>query len=527
MTEPRSALTPPAATEDSEGRFALVLAAFYGQAWAMEVNALEGLRALLEMRADGHRLEDDEASVWAASQPYGAPRGARAQATDVAIIPLYGPMLARADTFSRASGMTDTRAFAAAVNAAAQDPAVAEIILDIDSPGGQVTSVDAAARAVREAQAVKPVTAVTQGMMASAAYWVAAQAGRIVASPNANVGSISVVYTHQDRSAALGRQGIKVTTLTTGDKKAVGSSTAPLDKASETELRRIMSDYHQAFVDAVAQGRGKSPDYVQQNWADGRVETGRIAQRIGMIDSIGTLESVLADITQGTAASAHAAAEGSSMDRTTRHAAATDDLPAAEPEGAAEARADPASSLTITAVAGILRDSPRAEEEGQGEDSRVLILSDKLASQMAAVIEGAAAQVDAARAEANLLAERNLGLEAALEEERETARTASASAREVARRAKAESMVASAALPPVSVESDATFLERARSAAVEAESDAAAGEAVAALIAERQEIVSARPSDNHPGLKPADPEAVRESNREVARVRAGIPDLNN
>ena len=221
----------------------------------------------------------------------------------IAIIGLYGPMLSHSSAMNRISGATSTRDFAALVNQAASDPDVAHIVLDIAPPGGEAYSIDVAVGAVRAAKQVKPVTAVTEEVMASAAYWVASQADTLIASENSMVGSISVVYSHTDRTQWNEQQGIKRTVLSTGDKKAVGSPDVPLDDAGRTEMLRVAQSYHDQFVGAVAEGRGQTVEHVQSNWADGRVETGLVAAQIGLVDKVGTLESTIQDIISGMQAS--------------------------------------------------------------------------------------------------------------------------------------------------------------------------------------------------------------------------------
>ena len=136
-------------------------------------------------------------------------------------------MLSTANGMQRLSGATDARDLTRAIRAAADDPSVREVVLNIDSPGGDVLAVDAPTAAIAYARDRKRVTATTQGLMASTAYWLASQADRIVASPNAQVGSIGVIYTHQGWSARWEREGVKVTHLRSGPKTALASNAEP------------------------------------------------------------------------------------------------------------------------------------------------------------------------------------------------------------------------------------------------------------------------------------------------------------
>ncbi|WP_229193601.1 S49 family peptidase, partial [Bradyrhizobium brasilense] len=96
---------------------------------------------------------------------------------------------------------------AAQVARAADDQDVAGIILDVDSPGGTVSATVEAAGAVAAASTKKPVIAVANTLAVSAAYWIASQAGELVMTPSADVGSIGAMIMHQDIPAGSTRTG--------------------------------------------------------------------------------------------------------------------------------------------------------------------------------------------------------------------------------------------------------------------------------------------------------------------------------
>lgn len=439
---------------------------------AIEVNALEGILALLEDRRAGVMLTSEAQAAWAAANPaYGAaPTRGRG---DVALIALHGPLALQVGQLEAMSGITSTRAFAAAVRHAADDPGIGEIVLDVDSPGGTVDSVDTAVQAVRYAATRKRVTAVTEGTMASAAYWIASQATRVVASPNAAVGSISVIYTHADWSQADADEGVKYSILTTGDKKALGNPHEPLGDDGKAELMRLATAYHSAFVTDVAAGRNRSVESVQRDWADGRVETGITAKTLGLVDATGTLAEVLSDLT-------HPA---------TKKGAAT---------------------VKLTDVAAILRDAPRLGAETDDEGTHYIQVSDKLATEMAAALDAEADAVAAAKVDA-----------AAAQAAAETLATATN------RQRLAQDLIRSAALQPVSNDADAAFERRCTSEAQAAPDDQTAAAAVTALLEDRRALLAAASTgDNHPNLPSSnEAHAAAETQAELARIRrgAGLP----
>lgn len=451
-----------------------VLQAFYSRAWAIEPNAYAAIEQLLHDRANGLRASPEDLEAWEAASPYGAAGGShQARGSDVAIIPLHGPMLANASGMQRLSGLTDTRQFATAVRAAADDASVREIILDVDSPGGEVASVDVASDAITYARERKTVTAVTSGMMASAAYWVAAQADRIVASPNAAIGSISVIYTHIDRSARDEQDGVKVTYLTTGPKKALGNPHEPLGDDAKAEANRLLAGYHDAFVQAIAEGRGRDPDWVQANWADGRVEIGTTAKQLGMVDEIGTIHDVLTRIQTEATTARGMRVKG--------------------------------ETVTLKEMHALIANAPRAEAETDDGTKPIVALDASVADELAESLQEADQALEQATAEAE---------------------AAKAHAQATKRRQLAAESLAKSNLPAVSVERDAAFAVELADLATKADTDEAAQAAVDARISERRADLHATRSDNTPGLPDAKPNArASEAKRALASIRrtTGLP----
>lgn len=268
------------------------LSRFYAKPLALEINTYEAIERILHARARGHRLPQADAEAWKAASPYGTPAAGQTPAQQ-AIVSLYGPIVGRVGPMEAMSGLTSSKTFASLVRQAADNKSVERIILDIDSPGGEAPAIDEPIDAIEYAKGLKPVVAVTQGMMLSAGYWIGATANEIVAAPNSMVGSIGIVYTHEDWSKANEAEGVKVTHLFVGDKKTLNNPDEPMTDEGRTEILRLATDYYDAFVNHVAAARGRTPALVRGEWADGRVETGRIAHNLGMVDKIGTLESIL------------------------------------------------------------------------------------------------------------------------------------------------------------------------------------------------------------------------------------------
>lgn len=208
----------------------------------------------------------------------------------VAVIPIKGVLT------QHGGYGTATEQIGEWVDAAAGDKGIKAIVLDVDSPGGSVFGVQEAGEKIRAAREVKPVFAVANSMMASAAYWLASQATKVVGTPGADIGSIGVIMVHADISALNEQLGVKYTYITSSKHKAEGNLDEPLSDDSRAYMQSRVDDYHATFVDAVAKGRGVTKAMVNNDFGQGRMFGVHKAKEIGMIDKIGTLQSTVAKL---------------------------------------------------------------------------------------------------------------------------------------------------------------------------------------------------------------------------------------
>lgn len=100
----------------------------------------------------------------------------------VAVMPLEGVISKRMNMFTYFSGGTSTQLFERDFKKALADPSVQSILLLVDSPGGSVDGVQELANLIFESRDKKPIIAYTDGMMASAAYWISSAAEKIFIS---------------------------------------------------------------------------------------------------------------------------------------------------------------------------------------------------------------------------------------------------------------------------------------------------------------------------------------------------------
>lgn len=208
-------------------------------------------------------------------------------ADGVGYVRIHGPLFPRYDIYTWWFGGTAYDVITAAVGMLAADAGVAQIVLDIDSNGGRVQGCFECSRAIASARASKPVTAYVNDAGFSAGYALACAASRIVITDTAGVGSIGVIGTHVDFSRMLESAGVKYTLITSGEKKADLSPTAPLSDRARAELQDEINRLGELFFSLVAEHRGLEADAIRALQAG--TYYGPAAVSAGLADEVGAL----------------------------------------------------------------------------------------------------------------------------------------------------------------------------------------------------------------------------------------------
>ena len=265
--------------------------ALVGRLFYIHPQAMNEMLASLEIRLAGGitvpKAQPVRASNHAATRTQRASSGG-----SIAVIPVYGAISHRGSWLSNFFGGATIEGLTQQIRQAVADPSVGSIVLDIDSPGGDVDGVDELASEIYAARKQKPITAVSNCLMASAAYYLGSQCSEIVVSPSSLTGSIGVFTVHADYSAALDNAGIRMTTIKHGANKAEGNPYEPLSDPAREHLQELVDTYGAAFEKAVSRGRGIKQDDVHSKFGQGRVFDAKKAVKLGMADRVGTLDDV-------------------------------------------------------------------------------------------------------------------------------------------------------------------------------------------------------------------------------------------
>jgi capsid assembly protease len=261
--------------------------------WAIEPKMLNEMWAIYASHVNGEArdIKAIEAAIGKTfsndPKPYTVQDG-------VATIPIEGVLAKRMGIFQQICGGQSYTSIQQDLATALADPDVASIILAIYSPGGAVDGCEACADAIFAARGQKPIVSYVDGKATSAAYWLGSAASQMYIGSSADqVGAIGVISQHVDTSNAEHQRGVKVTDLTAGRYKAVGSQHAPLSAQDRSTIQDHLDQLYGGFVDTVARNRGTDSETVLKNMADGRVFVGQKAIDAGLVDGKTTLPQLM------------------------------------------------------------------------------------------------------------------------------------------------------------------------------------------------------------------------------------------
>ncbi len=263
-----------------------VTSAIRGVTWAILPEALDAIVAIAS-----REYSDTELAAAIRTDRAVKMRTLTALAGDAAVIPVFGPIVPRGGLFANVSGAVSVDGISACLDAALEDEAIKSIILNFDSPGGQVTGIYQLCRQIVAAGMTKPVTAYVSGMAASAAYWLACSCGRIVADKTATVGSIGACMFWSDDSIAKAASGVREEMVVST--QSPNKNLDPNTPAGRMEVQELVNAHAAIFIQDVATFRGVAEQRVRESFGQGSMLLADAALAAGMIDSVGLMDSIL------------------------------------------------------------------------------------------------------------------------------------------------------------------------------------------------------------------------------------------
>ncbi len=229
---------------------------------------------------------DDEAR---AAKPYEVtPDG-------IAVIGVSGTLVKKASWMDAWSGLQSYEMIRAEFQDAVADPRIQGILLDVDSPGGEVGGLFDLAGEIFAGRQEKPIYAIANDAAFSAAYAIASSAERLFVTSTGGVGSVGVIAIHVDQSGFDEKVGRKYTAVFAGAKKNDFNPHEPLSGSAKDDLQMEIDRLYDMFVSLVSQNRQMKTALVRNTEAG--LFYGAKAISAGLADQVGTRDQALAAVT--------------------------------------------------------------------------------------------------------------------------------------------------------------------------------------------------------------------------------------
>lgn len=212
-------------------------------------------------------------------------------------IDISGPLVNRASGMDALCGIRSYSSIAAEFNQALADSNCTEIVLRMDSPGGECAGVFDLSDLIYDARGKKPIYACLDDMACSAGYLIASAADKVYISRTGAAGSIGVIAVHVDRSEYESKIGFKYTTIFAGEHKNDMSPHEPLSKSAKNTMQAEIDRLYDLFADTVARNRNMTASVVKATEAG--VFFGAEAITAGLADSVRSFSEAIGEIQAG------------------------------------------------------------------------------------------------------------------------------------------------------------------------------------------------------------------------------------
>ena len=270
------------------------------QNWALQPEVMSHLSDVLERHFNGIKLPADQIEAIVAARDGSSANDRKFEVTrgGTAIIPVSG-IIAKHSRLVNGSSQpkgTSVETMRQQLADAMADRTVTQIMLHIESPGGNVNGLADFAQSVFDATFSKPVVAFIDDLGASAAYWIAAGANKIFTNVTGNVGSIGVYCLYVDSSARAEKLGLKYMIFRSGANKGIGSPGVEITEGNAAAIQENIDGMFEVFLSAVLKGRAHAGlgDEQLRAVADGRCFVGAVAQQHNLVDGVMTFDQALA-----------------------------------------------------------------------------------------------------------------------------------------------------------------------------------------------------------------------------------------
>ena len=209
----------------------------------------------------------------------------------IAVIPLEG-VIAFGAQGSLGDSMVDD--FKNALEQAEEDQQIKAIVLQVDSPGGEVTASDVLYHAIGKLSKKKPVIIYFNSIGASGAYYAACGATWIMCNDTTFTGSIGVIISALNYRDLFGKVGLESVVFKSGKFKDMLSGARTMSPEESAYVQGLVMQSYDRFVGIVARSRKLDEKSLRDGVADGRILSGTDAYAAKLVDKLGYIEDAYA-----------------------------------------------------------------------------------------------------------------------------------------------------------------------------------------------------------------------------------------
>jgi protease-4 len=214
-------------------------------------------------------------------------RGARGSGDKIAVITMRGLI---SSSLPGNVGDTMVEDMRLALQQARDDDHVRAVVLEIDSPGGEVTASDVIYNWVVKTRAKKPVIVYMDSLAASGGYYVACGGRYLMANETTITGSIGVIIQTLNYEQLLNKVGLASVVFKSGKFKDMLNGARPITPEERDLVQGFVMKTYDKFVGIVARERKLPEETLRNGIADGRIFSGKEALEHKLIDGLGQRE---------------------------------------------------------------------------------------------------------------------------------------------------------------------------------------------------------------------------------------------
>jgi protease IV len=181
---------------------------------------------------------------------------------------------------------------------AREDENVRAVVLEVDSPGGEVTAADIIYNAVVKTRAKKPVVVYMDSLAASGGYYISCGGKYLMANETTITGSIGVIIQTLNYEHLFDKVGLASVVFKSGKFKDMLNGARPITPEERDYIQSFVMKTYDKFLGIVARERNLPADSLRNTVADGRILSGKDALSDKLIDGLGQIEDAFAKARQ-------------------------------------------------------------------------------------------------------------------------------------------------------------------------------------------------------------------------------------